>query len=666
MIKSLTIPRSLSVSMFVHAIMLVFVMQPNVLSGQMAVNVNKDSILALLRKMPADTNKVLTYITVGQQYEETQPDSAIFYYKEAKRLSEVLNYPVGIIKYISNYTAVLNVQGKFDESLKLNMEAVRLSEKHRLKRQMLASYTNMGAVYQHKDDNANALTWYLKALPLLEEDGNQQNLGIFYSNLCVLYKDLQQYDKAIAAGKRAVNIGTKTSDLYIEGSAANNLGQVYLRQEKLPEALTFMQRTYDIGQMLPSIYFQQSALLGLATVYLKKEMPSKYIPMFQRALPLADSLDDIKGKVNALTGIGIGFYFTRKFQEAEEMFTKSISLATAYDLKLNLKEAYLHLSDLYIAKGNLEAGERTRAKFDSVENLLINERLAKNVQEMETRYNVEKQQREILQKNLLIEKTQMESSRQRNWLIISITGLILLLLLLLFIYRFYRQKITLDKQQLEALKTEQENIRLKAIVEGQLKERQRISQEMHDDMGSGLTSILFLSHSLNKPADQVNTMQVAAKLKSTASGLIEKMNEIIWMLNDNHDTLNDLLAYMRVNLAETVDNAGMDFQFNMPTDVPDVHLSQMHRRNIYLIVKEAVHNAIKHADASRISIDVQLKEGLTITVSDNGKGMDTNNLRLFSNGLKNMQQRAGHIQGEVTFHSEKGTRLELRVDLKAA
>jgi signal transduction histidine kinase len=448
--------------------------------------------------------------------------------------------------------------------------------------------------------------------------------------------------------------------------AANNLGQVYIRQNKLPEALKHMQRTYQAGQLLPSLYYKQSALLGLGTIYMKQEMPDKYIPMFQQALPMADSLDDMKGKVNALIGIGVGYYFKRQFSKAEEMFKSSVTLAAEYDFKENLKEAYLHLSDLYIAGGRLEEGERVRAKYDSIGNQLMNAMLAKNVQEMETKYQVDKKETEILQKNLQLEKSKIISARQRNWLLLSITGLILLSLLILFIYRFYRQKLMLDKQQLEAMKTEQENIRLKALVEGQLQERQRISQEMHDDMGSGLTSILFLSHSLNKPAGDTTTKQVAEKLKTTASGLIEKMNEIIWMLNDKYDSLQDLLAYMRVNLAETVDNAGMDFEFLLPPEIPDIHLSQKHRRNIYLIVKEAVHNAIKHANAKRIVIDVRVTGLLTITVTDDGKGMDLNNVRSFSNGLRNMQERAEQIDGKVQFHSERGTTLELSVHLQAA
>ncbi len=635
-------------------------------TAQIAVNLNKDSLRFMLSKMPSDTAKVLTYITLGQQYEENQPDSALYFYQQAKTLSEKLNYPMGIIKYISNYTAVLNVQGKFDESLKLNMQAVELSKKHGLKRQLLAAYSNMGAVYQHKDDKPNALKWYLKALPLLEEDGDQQNLGIFYSNLCVLYDDLQQYDKAIDAGNRSLDIGEKTNDMYIQGMAANNLGQVYIRQNKLQEALKYMQRTYKAGELLPSLYYKQSALLGLGTVYMKQELPDKYIPMFQQALPMADSISDMKGKVNAMIGIGVGFYFKRQLKKAEEMFKSAIQLATEYDFKENIKEGYMHLSDLYIADGRLEEGQRMRAKYDEIDNQLMNEMLAKNVQEMETKYQVDKKETEILQKNLQLEKSKIAGARQRNWLLVSISGLILLSLLVLFIYRFYRQKMQLDQQELEAMKREQENIRLKALVEGQLQERQRISQEMHDDMGSGLTSILFLSHALNKPAGDIETMQVADKLKNTASGLIEKMNEIIWMLNDKYDSLQDLLAYMRVNLAETADNAGMDFEFRIAGEIPEVHLSQKHRRNIYLIVKEAVHNAIKHADASRIIIDVRFTGFLTISISDDGKGMDVNNVRLFSNGLRNMQHRAEQIDGEVQFHSEKGTTLQLKVQLQAA
>ena len=634
--------------------------------AQFSPGLNKDSIKAIVKKMPVDTNKVLTYIALGQQYEENQPDSAVYYYHQAKVLSEQLGYTAGIIKYISNYTAVLNMQGRFDESLKLNLQAVDLSRRTGSRKQLLAAYTNVGAVYQHKDNKPAALEWYLKALPLLEEDGNQQNLGIFFGNLCSLYDEMQQYDKAIAAGKRSLETGVKIKDLYIEGMAANNLGQVYIKLDQMPMAYRYMQRTYRVARLMPSLYYELSALLGLGTVYMRKQMPEKYVPLFQQALPLADSLDDAKGKVHALTGIGLGYYFTRRFAQAEEMFNQSINLARRFDFKSSLKEALLHLSDLYIAQGRLEEGETMRNSFDSIENELMNEMVIRNVQEIESRYQVQKHETALLQKNLQIEKSRIETSRQHNWLMLSLVGLVLLVALIVFIYRYYSQKLQLEKKEIESMKTAQENIRLKALVEGQMQERQRISQEMHDDMGSALTSILFLTHSLNKPSADTNTAQTTEKLKNTASGLIEKMNEIIWMLNDKYDSLQDLLAYMRVNLGEMVDNAGMDFRFLIPPLIPELHLSQKHRRNIYLIVKEAVHNVVKHAGATTVTIEVNFDNGLTITVSDDGKGMDVNSVRKFSNGLRNMHDRAEQIQGKITVHSEQGTRLELKLGVRAA
>src|SRR5882757_9888032 len=90
---------------------------------------SKDSLLHALRTAKEDTNRVLLFVNIGQQYENNQPDSAEYYYTRAKLLSEKLNYTVGVIKYISNITYILNLQGKTDSSLKLNLYSVELARK---------------------------------------------------------------------------------------------------------------------------------------------------------------------------------------------------------------------------------------------------------------------------------------------------------------------------------------------------------------------------------------------------------------------------------------------------------------------------------------------------------------------------------------------------------
>src|SRR5689334_19967022 len=106
------------------------------LSGNAQELLNKDSLLQVLRLTKEDTNRVLLFINVGQQYENNQPDSAAYYYTQAKLLSEKLNYTIGVIKYISNITYILNLQGKTDSSLKLNLYSVELARKINDKRRL--------------------------------------------------------------------------------------------------------------------------------------------------------------------------------------------------------------------------------------------------------------------------------------------------------------------------------------------------------------------------------------------------------------------------------------------------------------------------------------------------------------------------------------------------
>lgn len=192
--------------------------------AQMITGLDKDSLKNLMIRMPYDTNRVLVNIVLGQQYESSDPDSALFYYFEAGKLSKKLNYPAGIIKYISNYTAVLNVQGKVDESIRLNEEAADISEKYGMKLYAGKSYVNLGAAYQYQENYLKAAEYYLKALPLIERHGNLQMQAVLLANLCGLYRNLNQPDKAIDYALRALKTSVKFNDAYLEGHSSINLG----------------------------------------------------------------------------------------------------------------------------------------------------------------------------------------------------------------------------------------------------------------------------------------------------------------------------------------------------------------------------------------------------------------------------------------------------------
>lgn len=626
-------------------------------TAQMQVGLNKDSLKKVLNNQPDDSLKARTLIALGQQYESSRPDSAIYYYQLSNRLSQRIHYPAGVIRYIANYTAVLNVQGRFDESLKLNLQAVEICRKAGLKQQLVKALINTGAVYQYKEDYARAAHYYLQALPLLEEAGSTQNLSLAYGNLCGLYRNLKQSQKALTYGRLSLKYAESDHDLYATASACINVGNALKDVGAIKESINYMTRAYGIGKKINDENSQETALIGLADAYVRLNQPDRYIGYFRRALPLAEAIEDVSGKAYALNGICLGLFWQRKYADAEKLLNSSMLFVQRHDQKEVWSKMLLLLSDVQIAMGKAENSRIYRSLYDSVSNQLTNTSLLKNIQELETKYGLEKKQREILQKNLLLEQKERETQRQRQWLIVTGAGMVLLALLVLLIYRFYLQKQQLNTKALQVLKAEQESGRLKAVLEGEQQERRRISQELHDDMGAGLTRMLFLSRTMGAPNETSGKIGVAAE------ELIRKMNEVVWTMSDEQDTLDSLVAYIRATTADMLENAGLNYTFKVNEPMCTMPLNREFRRNVYLAVKEAVHNVIKHAAASHVEIIISNNGQLEILVQDNGKGFENNGQRRLGNGLKNMLSRMEQLDGSIEILSKDGTRLRFVVPL---
>lgn len=222
-----------------------------------------------------------------------------------------------------------------------------------------------------------------------------------------------------------------------------------------------------------------------------------------------------------------------------------------------------------------------------------------------------------------------------------------LVLLMRFYYqkKLQRQKIDFERQQ---------------AVE---QERTRIAMEMHDDLGSGLTSIRYLATGLTANASSL-VKEKAIKIESSAKQLVDSMNDIIWTIKSDNNNLPDTLNYIRKQAAELIESAGMDYHFDFPRQADEIRLSNEQKRNLILIAKEAVHNAIKHSNATSISITAKRsKEYLNLSFSDNGKGFTYVREQSAGNGLLNMQKRAAEIGGTIKITHEPGTTVSLTLKL---
>jgi signal transduction histidine kinase len=134
-------------------------------------------------------------------------------------------------------------------------------------------------------------------------------------------------------------------------------------------------------------------------------------------------------------------------------------------------------------------------------------------------------------------------------------------------------------------------------------------------------------------------------------------------MNPEYDTLADLVAYLRREAGELLEQGDLAYTFDIPEAVPDASLSSEQRRNVYLTVKEALHNVVKHAGATRVDIVFRFDGIMTITIRDNGKGMAGQPGRSFGNGLRNMSRRMETIGGRFRVTSEAGVAVELSLPL---
>jgi signal transduction histidine kinase len=197
------------------------------------------------------------------------------------------------------------------------------------------------------------------------------------------------------------------------------------------------------------------------------------------------------------------------------------------------------------------------------------------------------------------------------------------------------------------------------VIKAQQEERNRISADMHDDLGAGMTTIRLFSE-LAKAKMGNNIMPEIEKISASADELLNKMNAIIWSMSSSNDSLGNMVAYIRSYALEYFDNTGIDCKITIPDRLPELEVSGEIRRNVFLVVKETLNNIVKHSGANEVKIILQKEpEGFSLLIHDNGRGIDLEKLRKFGNGLKNMKKRMEDVGIEFSIENNNGTTVRL-------
>ena len=184
----------------------------------------------------------------------------------------------------------------------------------------------------------------------------------------------------------------------------------------------------------------------------------------------------------------------------------------------------------------------------------------------------------------------------------------------------------------------------------------KIASDLHDNIGAGLTEISILSEVAERSEGHSSTIvkKDLQKISETARQLVDSMSDIVWVVNPQRDSLHDLIVKLKDSYNEFFSSIGISFQVNNIEKGEDIKLPMEYKQNLLLLFKEAINNAIKHSGCKKLVLEAFYKNDIIeIILIDDGAGFDLNKVK-FGNGIRNMENRANKIKGNLSWKTESG------------
>jgi two-component system NarL family sensor kinase len=626
---------------------------------------NRESLLKLLPIVKEDSAGVEFYINLGQQYESNAPELAKYYYKKAGTISEKISYKAGMVRYIFNYTFVLNLQARYDSGLILNQQSVAIARSLNDPLLLGKALFNTGTSYRQLARYEEAAKFYEEGRKLFAENGDRFLSAQGDDILQLMYFNIEDYDKAIEYGEAAVKFLRTVDEPAWLGTALNNLGLSYIKKRKFAEAEKVYTETLKIGERIGHIEMQSSALLNRADVHLQKGEYEKLKPFYEKAITLNKQLQSDDGLVISYRGMAAYHFFRKEFETAKNFALQSYTIADTNHLVTEKQQTMQTLSRIYFALHDMETGYKYLRAADALADSILSDKVRKNALDLEAKYQSE-------QKELRIEK--LESDKKINELTITrkntlnyilIGSAAALLIISLLSYRNYRHKQNLQLQRINELETEKKLAATEAVLKGEEQERTRLAKDLHDGLGGMLSGIKYSMNTMK--GNLIMTPDNAKAFERSMDMLdssIKEMRRVAHNLMPEAlvkfglDTaLKDFCNDIHQSGALNVTYQSVGLQGKEPDQTTDI--------TIFRIVQELLNNSLKHAAAKNAIVQLnRTDDQLSVTVEDDGKGFNTAVLQHSGGiGWSNIQNRVEFMKGTLDVQSAEGKGTSVHIEI---
>jgi two-component system sensor histidine kinase UhpB len=641
-----------------------------------AQNPAVDSLTKVVTTQAEDTNKVNTLNELS--YKLTFSDSSDYvkaqaYLQQSFALAENLHFKNGIAQ-ATKVSGMMLYYWKADYlgAAEKLLAAVKIFEETGYKQRLADCYAFLGDIYSFYNIPESLKNFY-KALTIYEEIGNKKKTAEMLSDIAITYADRQHYSEAMKYCNREIEVYKAIDSKNDLAFSYTDLGGIYFSQANYTEALKMHQQALamfrEAGDSVSNvkIFF---AYLGIGNAYQqlgevslaagnKKLADEQFGEALKNYFIIQKVFTNIKQPTNqwwiAHTSIPMAEIYTqnKRYELARKYLQPGLQLSFRFKENPMLRDAYKNLAGIDSAEGNFQKAFEDYKLYIAYRDSVDNDATDKKFQYEKMQYEFDKKQdsvKAMIEKKEAITAAQIKNQKLiRNFSIAGATAFVGLSSFSFYRYR-RRKKLQSEKEMLN--------------------ERLRIGRELHDDIGSTLGSISIYSEvAKNRSEKNENADEAIIKIGNASRELIEKMSDIVWSINPNNESFEQLQNRIDAFAAMLLTPANIHYDIITGEEVKRTQFSVQEIKNIYLISKEALHNIAKHAGCKNVNIGFsQQKNVFDMVITDDGKGFKSttqSNGTLGGNGLTNMHQRAEQMNAMLKIESspQEGTKIQLRLEI---
>ncbi|CAD0008840.1 MULTISPECIES: histidine kinase [Flavobacterium] len=559
-------------------------------------------------------------------------------------------------------------QGLFDLSKKWHLKGLDVSQKYKETNLYYTNLHGLATCYKALRDNKNALKLYKECLDYKKDE--EITLGS-YINIGDIYSDLEEYEKANYYYNKGKQLSEKTNNKQAEASITLSIGVNYQLQQKTDDAIKAYNEVISITDKNELNRFGLIARENIGDTYIDLKKYKEAKDVFSHALQKAihfGYLDNQAYCYDELKKIAVlqedyksAFDYLTKSTKVKDSISKIEQAKEIKELEIKYKTAQREKEIRFLQLDNTTKKLKLEKQEEAIENMNLQEEISQKITENTILFFQNSSQKKLSEISLLKKDQQLKSlqiKQEKETKLLTVFGFLIVLIpiigLLLQYYKRLKTQRLLNIQQAEIssqninnLLKDQELKLIKAAISGQDKERQRISQELHDSIGGNLAAIkLQLNHLVISNSPKIKNL--TALLDETYQQVRNLSHTLIPKKFTHHKFCEVLESYFN-NIGEA-SNIKTDFTVYPKKEIDA--LNEEIQIEIFKIIQELLTNTIKHAKASKIDLQLNLIENvLNILFEDNGIGFNPENYKP-GIGFINLENRIAKLNGSFVLDSK--------------